>query len=134
SSEAEQLLAADDAAGSPSCLGIDREREAALERQFAFDAETEREPYGLQFSEAETAKLGIAEAKVGKPEQGVAVRIQFGRQPCRGTHGIEQLAYRRGVRLGSAGALGGAAGYVIGAQRQAKLGRKQDHAAILSAC
>src|SRR5690606_2784184 len=97
-----------------------------FEEQVAFDAEAERQARPGKFGEAEPAQLGAAEAEVGEAEQRVAVAVEFARQPCRRTNGIEQLDHRRGVVAGRAFALGG-----VGAQRRTLRGRQEGHAAAL---
>src|SRR3546814_12342555 len=70
-----------DAAGPARRLGIDGDRERTLEQDVALDAHAERQAQGRHFRQAERSQFGLAE--IGETEQGVAVLVEFGRQPGR---------------------------------------------------
>lgn len=85
------------------------------------------------FGEAEKPKFGIAEAQVGEAEQSVAIVMEFGREPDRRAHRIEEFDDGRGVGSRRTALFGGLARDGVGAQLRAQRGSEGAHAAILSA-
>src|SRR3546814_5951764 len=77
-----------DAAGPARRLGIDGDRERTLEQDVALDAHAERQAQGRHFRQAERSQFGLAE--IGVTEQGVAVLVEFGRQPGADAERIEE--------------------------------------------
>jgi len=67
--------------------------------QIALDAQPERQSNARQFLEREAAEFGTAEAEVREPEQGVAIGVQFGREPRRGPARIEEFDDRNRIAL-----------------------------------
>src|SRR3546814_1834299 len=77
-----------DAAGPARRLGIDGDRERTLEQDVALDAHAERQAQGRHFRQAERSQFGLAE--IGETEQGVAVLVEFGRQPGADAERLEE--------------------------------------------
>src|SRR3546814_15521527 len=75
----EDAVRGGEAAGPASRLGIDGDRERTLEQDVAREAHAERQAQGRHFRQAERSQFGLAE--IGETEQGVAVLVEFGRQP-----------------------------------------------------
>lgn len=102
-------------------MGIDRERECALEQNVALDAHAERKLQLLHLCEAESAKLGIAE--IGEAEQCIAVLIELGREPGADAQRVEELHNRHMIET---------AATTICEQALAQLRYHEDHAALPS--
>src|SRR4051794_2419126 len=88
---AQRRLGLNDRPRPPRRVGPDRQRREAVKMFVAFDGEAEGQAHRLDLAERETTEFGTAEAKVGKAEQGIAIRVDLGREPCRGTEGIEEF-------------------------------------------
>src|SRR3546814_1646597 len=90
-----------------------------FEQDVALDAHAERQAQGRHFRQAERSQFGLAE--IGETEQGVAVLVEFGRQPGADAERIEEA---------DDGDMIAVARPAVGEQALAQLRREQVHAAL----
>jgi hypothetical protein len=67
-------------------VGVNCQWEAAFKMQVALDFEAKRQCYRRYLGKVGRTHFGATKAKVAKAKQGVAVFIQFGKQPCGSTY------------------------------------------------
>ena len=80
-----------DGAAQAGGIGVNGQREAACKTQVALDGQAKRQCYRRDLGKAGRTHFGATKAKVAKPEQNVAVFVQFGKQPCGRTHGRKEF-------------------------------------------
>jgi hypothetical protein len=84
-----------DASAQAGRIGIDGQREAPFKMKVALDGETERQRHRHNLGKAGRPHFGATETKVAQPEQGVAVFVQFGKQPSSSPDRIEEFDDRQ---------------------------------------
>ncbi len=94
------LFGGADRTQAPRGVGPNRQRRVADKTKIALDGEAKRQADAGDFGEAEWPKFGTAEAKIGQPEQRVAIAIKFGRQPSRRADRVEKFDHRARVGVG----------------------------------
>lgn len=100
------------------------------EVEVALDHEPERKSNGLKLGQRKAAELGAAEAEIGDAEEDV-VLVEFGGEPGRGAHRIEEPDDGLGIGFAFAAALCVTTRLDIGAQPPFKLRGQELHAAAL---